>query len=169
MHRFCATEIHFFIIVIQNFYFSQRTGHVSNQITHFLDQIQMPLMNQIYLGHTLVQRFDNALQASELAELRPKLHVFGSLLNGLCAFDSDLDVFLKFEALSLDVLDYETSMLALLVIRRILERKMGFQIGDEFLFGARRCPIISLDFEACFSPQSRCPFGNVKYQKCDIR
>src|SRR5699024_2389939 len=79
LFKLICTKIHFFITLVQNFYFSPGTGDVSNQITHFLDQIRMPYLDRHYLGHTLVQRLDDALQASELAELRPKLHMFGSL------------------------------------------------------------------------------------------
>lgn len=87
-------------------------------------------------------------------------------------YDSDIDIVIKFENLKFDVLDYSTSMLALEVIECILQEQIGIQ-AKETIVPSKRCPIIKLNFNACF-PQlvqqirAEQKSSELEFSKCDI-
>ena len=141
-------------------------GPAERQIANFLQQIRQTDEAGDNL-HQLVALLNGALKDSVLAEFGPKLLPFGSLLTGLATFSSDLDSVLHFENLNLDVIDFDTSMLVLEVVRPILNQKLGFQISEKFIYPSRRCPIISMQFASCL-PNAKIPDG-LRFHQCDIR
>ncbi len=116
----------------------------------------------------LISLFNQALISSELAEFSPILLPFGSLMTGLATFSSDLDLVIKFEALPVDVIDYETSLIALEVIRSIFNDKLGLSISEKCIYPSRRCPIVALKFDQCI-PNCVSLNGNLHFNRCDIR
>ena len=83
---------------------------------------------------------------------------------------------MQFEAVDIDLLDYETSMQALEAVRVIFERALGMQIDPKLVIPSRRCPIIRMNFGACIpelaTQVERLNLGNAKqlvFNKCDNR
>lgn len=134
-------------------------------------------------GFQNLNRFVTALRTafdnSPLAELKVKVHPFGSLSNGLGTFDSDLDIVLQFNKVlsTEDRLDYETGLLILKIIRMILPLRVNVcRRMTNVIVPSKRCPIIKLDFKDCFKDRKllikdNCnnnTSGSLAFNKCDI-
>ena len=141
-----------------------------SHLEQFLAQVRLSDQARDNLNK-IIDLLNEALQTSELAEFGPKLLSFGSLQTGLATFSSDLDLVISFEELDLDLLDYDTSILALQVIRPILNEKLGLKISEDFIYPSRRCPIISLRFWHCLPRNDNFPAeaSKLKFNQCDIR
>lgn len=121
------------------------------QVDQFVRQIELKDEARTRILQ-LIDHLNESLAGSELSELRPKLLLFGSLATNLACYDADLDLVVHFEAFeSIELLDYETSWLALKVIQLVWERKLGMNMNyDRAIVPSRRCPLIILDFQKCF-------------------
>lgn len=115
-----------------------------------------------------VSNFENVLR-EQFPTMAPKVYTFGSISNGLGTSNSDFDLFVKFENLDVDVLDYYSSMLTLEIIESIFKTKFYLQVKkhSSSIIQSRRCPIIKLNFANFFTklPDNHI---NLKFNKCDI-
>ncbi|KAH9399353.1 hypothetical protein TYRP_017763 [Tyrophagus putrescentiae] len=141
-------------------------GSFSQKIDNFLRQIAMSPVTCANLRN-LISLLNQALKSSELAEFSPILLPFGSLVTGLATFNSDLDLLIKFEALPVDAIDYETSLIALEVIRPIFNDKLGLSTSEKCIYSSGRCPIVALKFDQCI-PNCVSSSGNLHFNRCDI-
>lgn len=143
------------------------TGTFSQKINNFLQQIEMSPETCANL-RKVIKLLNQALKNSELGDFSPKLLPFGSLMTGLASFSSDIDLVIKFETLDVDVIDFETSLVALEVIRPILNQKLGLSISEKCIYPSKRCPIIALMFDQCM-PSTGFSVNGLQYNRCDIR
>lgn len=126
----------------------------NSQINYLLKCISMPTTTRNSFNH-LFAKINSAIQSSPLSVFRPKLYICGSIVSDLATYDSDIDLIVKLEAPSKDVetYDFETSMLALEAIDRVLSEKLNMCSHDagKRLIPARRTPILKYDFSVVFA------------------
>ncbi len=121
-----------------------------------------------------------------MPELGPSVSPFGSFINGLALYDSDLDLVVHCKASPFrpyEHMDYWTAFLLLEVIEKTLQRQLVLaspspgpgsqQVGR--IVTSRRCPIVKLDFTSAF-PELRAEVERLnrhapmvlKLNQCDI-
>ena len=87
----------------------------------------------------------------QLADLKPRVLKFGSLINDLGTYESDIDLVVHFQAIPDNVtLDFNTSIIALETLILLLQLKLGIYDNERLIVPSRRCPILKLDFFWCF-------------------
>lgn len=134
-----------------------------SQVDHIIKFISMPSSTRNSFDRIFLA-INTAIQSSPISVFRPKLYIFGSIASDLATYDSDLDLIVKLEAPTKDVesYDFETSILALEAIDRVLSEKLNLSSLDagKRLNPARRCPTLKYDFSAVFAHLSPETFGN---------
>ncbi|XP_075586707.1 uncharacterized protein LOC124500632 isoform X2 [Dermatophagoides farinae] len=120
-----------------------------------------------------VQMFEQMLY-THFEQFRPRVHTFGSISNGLGTSNSDFDLFIQFEKINADILDFHTSMMALEVIEKLMKIEFGLQLRNDqsTIIHSRRCPIIKLNFHQCLRhlklEMPRQQQMRMEFTKCDI-
>lgn len=137
--------------------------NANSQFDHIIKSISMPSTTRTSFDR-IFSAINTAIQSSPISVFRPKLYIFGSIASDLATYDSDLDLIVKLESPLKDVetYDYETSLLALEAIDRVLSEKLNMCSLDasQRLIPARRCPTLKYDFSAVFAHLSPENFGN---------
>lgn len=138
----------------------------SNPLDRFIEIVKLPKEKEENFKKLIVL-LENSLEQT-LGFLKPKLYSFGSLETGLASYKSDLDLVLWFEVINLDILDYETGMLILNVIRLVFQNQLSLNNDSLDIFLGRRCPIIKLSFDS-YNEEVSIRNQLVKFIECDIR
>lgn len=144
----------------------EKLSSVSEQIDFVLSKLRLNEECEQNL-----QRFIDFLQTfldSKFDKYKPVVLTLGSFANGLGTYDSDLDIFIKFENLPVDILDYHTALLALEAIENDLFSRFNSKMFKYTIVKSRRCPIIKLNFRLLRKVVSKEIGDGYEFNKCDI-
>lgn len=144
---------------------------MNEKIDHLISQIRLSKESEENLQR-FIDLLNNCLQ-KKFGDYNPTLMTLGSFANGLGTFDSDLDIFVKFDQLFSVILDYNTALLSLEAIEQILSYELNEKKFSSTIVKSRRCPIIKLNFRLYFH-RFRNEISNdefrkeLEFNKCDI-
>ena len=150
-----------------------RDAAPSDRLRTFIEAIQLSAFTKDKLDR-ITSKLEAALQKSpQLTVLEPQLYRFGSLATGLALYDSsDIDVVCWFDRQkTIAQLDYDTAMLALKAVQRVLVVELGLLQKQDQIMTGRRCPILKLDFSKCLPSSLVANLKGItnKFAQCDLR